>query len=135
VAALLLAGLLVLFAVSYSGLALWRCRRQQDDVGVADEVDELELKLAERRSQLERRLARRNVEAFGRAALFGGTGCAVWELTGGSAHYLQAGVAFGLGLIGWMGCGELHRRIGALASSAPQTNTTRSGSLAGPKEL
>jgi hypothetical protein len=113
VAALLLAGLLSLFVVSYALRALSRCKRQ---LALAfSESDVLELKLAEREQKLELGLARRNVEALGRAALFGGTGCAVWELTGGSAHYLSAGVAFGIGVIGWMACSELHRRIGSLA--------------------
>ena len=112
-AALLLAGLLALFAISYSVHVFVRCKRQRDVAAAED--DELELKLAKRQQKLEQGLGRRNVEALGRAALFGGTGCAVWELTGGSAHYLTAGVAFGIGLLGWMGCGELHRRIGSLA--------------------
>lgn len=114
-AALLLAGLLSAFAISYSARAFWRCKRQLAATPVDD--DELERNLAARAEKLELGLARRNVEALGRAALFGGTGCAVWELTGGSTHYLNAGVAFGLGLLGWAGCGELHRRIGSLAGS------------------
>jgi hypothetical protein len=115
VAALLLAGLLSLFAISYAVRALLQCRRRREVT--QNESDELELKLAAKEQKLELGLARRNVEALGRAALFGGTGCAVWELTGGSAHYLQAGAAFGLGLFGWAGCGELQRRIGSLADS------------------
>ena len=115
-AALLLAGLLSVFAISYAVRALLRCRRR---VNLNEgESDELELKLAEKEQKLELGLARRNVEALGRAALFGGTGCAVWELTGGSAHYLHAGVAFGFGLIAWAGCGEAQRRIGSLAGAA-----------------
>ena len=111
-AALLLAGLLSLFAISYSARALLQCRRRH--VAAQSENDELELKLAAKEQKLELALARRNVEALGRAVLFGGTGCAVWELTGGSTHYLTAGVAFSLGLVGWVVCAEVHRRIGAL---------------------
>jgi hypothetical protein len=122
VLALLLAGVLSIFALTYSARAFVRCRRQ---LVAASEDDELELKLAERQQKLELSLARRNVEAIGRAALFGGTGCAVWELTGGSAHYLQAGVAFGLGLLGWMGCSELHRRIGSPAGDRPPARAAR----------
>ena len=81
------------------------------------ETDELEKRLAEKEQALAFTLGVRNVKALGRAALFGGTGCAVWELTGGSAHYLMAGGAFGLGLFGWAGCGELERRIGSLAGA------------------
>jgi hypothetical protein len=80
-------------------------------------ADELELRLAQREAALALGLASRNVLALGRAALFGGTGCAVWELTGGSTHYLFAGGAFGLGFLGWAGCGEAHRRLGSLAGS------------------
>jgi hypothetical protein len=115
VAALLLAGLLSVFAISYSTRAFWRCKRQRASRSVDD--DELERNLAERAEKLELGLARRNVEALGRAALFGGTGCAVWELTSGSTHYLNAGIAFGIGLFGWLACGEVHRRVGSLAGS------------------
>jgi hypothetical protein len=111
VAALLLAGLLSSLVIAYSVSALVRCRRQ---FASPSDADELELRLAEKEQKLALQLARRNVEALGRAALFGGTGCAVWELTGGSAHYLRAGVAFGLGFVGWAACGEVHRRIGSL---------------------
>ena len=120
-AALLLAGLLSLFAIAYSARTFWRCKQRREVAGGDDngdddaDEDELERKLAAKEQKLELGLARRNVEALGRAALFAGTGCAVWELTGGSAHYLQAGVAFGLGFVGWAGCGEVHRRIGSLA--------------------
>ena len=112
-AALLLAGLLSLFATTYSARAFLRCKRRREAPQGDD--DELERQLAARAEKLELVLARRNVEALGRAALFGGTGCAVWELTGGSTHYLNAGIAFGLGLFGWMACGEVRRRIGSLA--------------------
>jgi len=81
----------------------------------ADENDELEQRLAEKERRLVLGLGRRNVLALGRASLFGGTGLGVWGLTGGSAHYLEAGAAFGLGLVGWAGCGEAHRRIGSMA--------------------
>jgi hypothetical protein len=56
--------------------------------------------------------------------LFAGTGCAVWELTSGSSHYLPAGVAFILGFVGWAGAGEVERRIGSLADIRSQANKT-----------
>jgi len=60
-------------------------------------------------------LGKRSVLALGRASLFGGTGLGIWALTGGSAHYPDAGLSFGLGLVSWAGCGEAQRRIGSLA--------------------
>ena len=112
---LLLAGALAVFAVAYSVVTYRRYGRLVQSALREPDDDELERKLVERQLRLEFGLARRNVLALGRAALFGGTGCAVWELTGGSAHYLNAAAAFGLGLVGWMGTGEVHRRIGSLA--------------------
>jgi hypothetical protein len=117
---LLLAGGLSACAIGISLRALARCRSLSQAArlpGSDAELDELERRLAEREATLELGLSTRNVLALGRASLFGGTGCAVWELTGGSAHYLLAGGAFGLGLAGWAGCGEVHRRVGYLAGS------------------
>lgn len=118
---LLLATALSLWSLWFSLRAYARCRRLTKELDGdldASAEDELERRLAERGQRLELGLAVRSVSAVGRAALFGGTGAAVWALTGGASHYLQAGVAFGVGLVGWMGSGELSRRIGSLAGSA-----------------
>ena len=112
---LLAAGALSVFAVSYSVVSQRRYAKMVNKAVGAPEEDELERKLAERLLRLEHGLARRSVLVLGRAALFGGTGSAVWELTGGSAHYLDAAIAFGIGLVGWMSTGEVYRRIGLLA--------------------
>lgn len=112
---LLAAGALSVFAVSYSVVTQRRYAKMVKKALGAPEEDELERKLAERLLRLEHGLARRSVLVLGRAALFGGTGSAVWELTGGSAHYLDAAIAFGIGLVGWMSTGEVYRRIGLLA--------------------
>lgn len=113
---LVLAGGLSGIALGVSLRTLQRClavtRRDPRSEG-----DELEQRLAEKERRLVLGLGSRNVRALGRAALFGGTACAVWELTGGSSHYLVAGGSFGLGFIGWAGCGELQRRVGALVGS------------------
>lgn len=115
---LLAAGALSAVAFSVSVRAYRRCNAVALAAqSPAAEDDELEKRLAEKEQALAFGLGLRNVKALGRAALFGGTGCAVWELTGGSTHYLMAGSAFGLGLVGWAGCGELERRIGSLAGS------------------
>jgi hypothetical protein len=112
---LLAAGALSGFAIAHSIVTQRRFAKLVKNALVAFEEDELERRLTERLLRLEHGLTRRNVLALGRAALFGGTGCGVWELTGGSAHYLDAGIAFGIGLVGWMGTGEVYRRIGLLA--------------------
>lgn len=117
---LLLAAALSLWSLWFSLRAYSRCRRLTKELEgsvQANAEDELEMRLAERGQRLELGLAARSVSAVGRAALFGGTGAAVWELTGGASHYLQAGVAFGVGLVGWMGSGELSRRVGSLAGA------------------
>jgi hypothetical protein len=82
------------------------------------EADPFEQRLADKERRLVLSLARRSVLGVGRASLFAGTGLGVWALTGGSAHYLEAGVAFGLGFVSWAGCGEAQRRIGSLADAA-----------------
>ena len=115
---LLVAGALSAVGLTASAQAYRRCRVVALAAqSPAVEDDELERRLADKEQALSFSLGVRNVKALGRAALFGGTGCAVWELTGGSTHYLMAGSAFGLGLVGWAGCGELERRIGSLAGS------------------
>ena len=114
-----MAGALSTVALAVSLRTLARCRavaREAHSAAAGD--DELEQRLAEREQALVLRLGARNVLALGRTALFGGTGCGVWELTGGSSHYLSAIVTFGMGLVGWAGCGELQRRVGSLAGSA-----------------
>ncbi len=112
---LVVAGTLSAATIWASMRSLKRCRALlKGGVGAADD-DELEARLRDKEQALVFGLALRNVRAWGRAALFGGTGCAVWELTGGSAHYPLAGGSFLFGFIGWAGCGELQRRIGSLA--------------------
>ena len=83
------------------------------------ETDPVEAGLLERELNLELNLARRNVQALGRAALFGGTGLAFWGLASGEllAHPLGLWRSFGLGLVGWGGCRQLRQQIGSLADS------------------
>jgi hypothetical protein len=118
----LLAGALVALSLVYCWRVLSRCR-ELSRATLAEE-DELELRLAEKELVLELALGRRAVRALGRATLFGGTGFAVWELTGGSSHYPGAGVAFILGFVGWAGAGEVERRIGLLADARGHAKKT-----------
>jgi hypothetical protein len=125
--ALLFVGVLALVALSFSLRTYLRCRKLLASARLTTEAqdDELERRLLARERALELALAGRSVQVLGRSSLFGGTGAAVWELSGGSSHYLGASVAFGLGLVGWTGCGELGRRIGSLAGSLPRTKQRR----------
>ena len=79
----------------------------------------MERRLAEAELNLELNLARRNVQALGRAALFGGAGLAFWAVATGQlvTRPIAMWGSFALGLAGWGGCRELHRRIGSLAES------------------
>jgi hypothetical protein len=115
-----LASVLVALSLAYSFRVLLRCRALSR--ATLNEQDELELRLAEKALKLELELGRRVVRALARATLFGGTGLAVWELTGGSSHYPQAGVAFILGFVGWAGNTEVERRIGSLADARKRTH-------------
>ncbi len=83
------------------------------------DADPLERRLAEAELNLELNLARRNVQALGRAALFGGAGLAFWAVATGQlvTRPIAMWGSFALGLVGWGGCRELHRRIGSLAES------------------
>jgi hypothetical protein len=127
--------LLLLGAGLLSGLCLWSSwrvfrRGRQIVAGVADDSalddDPLEKSLLERELNLELNLGLRRAQAFGRAALFGGTGLAFGALTGGRGYDLVAGGAFALGLLGWAGCGELQRRIGSMAGTwRAETNRRR----------
>lgn len=112
---LLLAGALAAMSLAFSLHTLARCRAANRAFSQFSDDDPFERRLADKELRFEMGLGRRNVLALGRASLFGGTGLGVWGLTGGSAHYLEAGVAFGLGLVAWAGCGEAHRRVGSLA--------------------
>jgi hypothetical protein len=103
-------------AVGYALAVHRRCVRSLHEALVDD--DELERRLGARQTQLEHVLARRQSLTAGRASLFTGTGCGVWALTGGSAHYLEAALAFCAGLVGWMASGEVYRRIGSPADLA-----------------
>jgi len=126
--ALLLAGALSLLSLIVSLRYYLRCRKlvgvgaptNNQTVVPAPDDDELEKRLAARERALELGLATRSVQVLGRASLFGGTGAAVWQLSGGSSQYLSAGVAFGVGCVGWAGCGELQRRVGLLAGRLPR---------------
>ena len=83
--------------------------------------------MAEAELNLELKLARRNVQALGRAALFGGAGLAFWAVATGQlvARPLAMWGSFGLGVVGWGGCRELQRRIGSLAESWRHTTNRR----------
>ncbi len=134
--ALLFVGVLSLFALSISLRTYLRCRKLIASARLPTEAedDELERRLLARERSLELTLAGRSVQVLGRSSLFGGTGAAVWELSGGSSHYLGASVAFGLGFVGWTGCGELGRRIGSLAGSLPRTARARGAMGEGRRE-
>jgi hypothetical protein len=110
---LLLAGVSSTLAVGYAFIAHRRCVRSLEQALLDD--DDLERRLGARQTELEHALARRQALTAGRATLFAGTGCAVWALTGGSAHYLEAALAFCAGMVGWMATGEVYRRIGSSA--------------------
>jgi hypothetical protein len=113
-----LAGILSALCLWFSWRAYRRCRAIHGGVLEGD-PDPLERGLAERELNLELNLARRNVQALGRVALFGGTGLAFWGLASGEllTHPIGLWRSFGLGLVGWGSCQELHRRIGSLADS------------------
>ena len=112
---LLLAGLLAVCSIAYALKTLASCRRAARALAALIEDDPLEQRLADKELRLVIGLGKRSVLALGRASLFGGTGLGVWALTGGSAHYLEAGASFGLGLLSWAACGEAQRRIGSVA--------------------
>lgn len=114
---LLLAAVLAVCSVAYALKTLASARRAARALSSLAEEDPLEQRLADKELRLRIGLGKRSVLALGRASLFGGTGLGVWALTGGSAHYLDAGLSFGLGLISWAVCGEAERRIGSLAGS------------------
>lgn len=114
----LLAAALALLALGHAFRTLVACRRAARSLDALVEDDPFEARLADKERRLVLGLGRRSVLGVGRACLFGGTGLGIWALTGGSAHYLEAGAAFGLGLVSWAGCGEVHRRIGSLADRA-----------------
>jgi hypothetical protein len=116
-----LAAALSVLALGFAFRTLAACRRAQRELRAVDS-DPFEQRLAEKELRLVLGLGRRSVLGVGRASLFGGTGLGVWALTGGSTHYLQAAVAFGLGFASWAGCGEAHRRIGSLADSRRQSS-------------
>jgi hypothetical protein len=111
---LLLAGLLAVLSLAYAVRTLVVSQRAAASIGKLID-DPFEQRLADKELRLMIGLGRRSVRALGRASLFGGTGLGVWALTGGSAHYLEAGLSFGLGMLSWAGCGEAERRIGSLA--------------------
>jgi hypothetical protein len=92
-----------------------------DPLNAPHENDELELALLARERKLQLGLAKRNVQALGRVALFGGTGLSFLAFSGGGEydllHLRPALLAFGAGMLGWAACGEIHRRVGSLADS------------------
>jgi hypothetical protein len=114
----LLAGILSAFCFWFSWRAFRRCRAIHGGM-IQVEADPLERRLAEAELNLELNLARRNVQALGRAALFGGAGLAFWAVATGQlvTRPIAMWGSFALGLLGWGGCRELHRRIGSLAES------------------
>lgn len=118
----MLAGILSALCLWFAFRAYQRCRAIASRSGAllgSDEEDPLEARLAERELNLELNLAGRTVKALGRAALFGGTGLAIWFVATGalSSEPRLPYQAFALGLLGWGGCRELQRRIGSLADS------------------
>ena len=114
----MLAGIWSALCLWFAWRAYWRCRAIHGGLLIAD-PDPLEESLAERELNLELNLARRNVQALGRAALFGGTGLAFWGLASGElvTHPMALYRSFGLGVVGWGGCRHLRQQIGSLADS------------------
>ena len=110
-------------SVAYCFRVLQRCKALSRVA--LTEQDPLELELAQKALSLQLALGLRSVRTLARATLFSGTGLAVWELTGGSAHYPQAAVCFVLGFAGWAGCAEVERRVGPLAGGRRVTKPTR----------
>jgi hypothetical protein len=132
----LTAGALSALCLWFSWRALARCRAiEQGTAGdaVSPSEDELERELLARERSLQLGLAKRNVQALGRAALFGGTGLSFLAFTGGGEYHLRAlvpaGLSFAVGMFGWAGCAEIHRRVGSLADAwrGRRRATTRSG--------
>ena len=128
--------LIALGAAVSSALCLWfswralaRCLAIEHGASKLEESDELERDLLARERNLQLGLAKRNARALGRAALFGGTGLSFLALTGGGEydllHLLPAFLAFGAGMLGWAGCGEIHRRIGSSADAWRLQNNRR----------
>lgn len=116
----MLAGILSASCLWFAWRAYQRCRKIRGGAGLSGEVeDPLEERLAERELNLELNLASRKVQALGRAALFGGTGLAIWYVATGAfkTEPSLAYLSFGFGLVGWSGCLELQRRIGSLADA------------------
>jgi hypothetical protein len=113
-----LAGILSAICLWFAWRAFRRCREIEAS-GPVVEADPVEARLAEQDLNLELNLSLRNVKALGRTALFGGAGVAFWVVATGQlqASPLALWGSFGLGLLGWAGCSEIHRRIGSLAES------------------
>lgn len=125
----LLAGAASALSLAYSIHVFRRCARLGREGEL--EHDELERRLSEKALALELGLGRRSLRALARATLFAGTGLAVWELTGGSARYLQAGGCFLLGFVGWAAVGEVERRFGSLQAARRSPGSLES-SVVGP---
>ncbi|HVY27665.1 MAG TPA: hypothetical protein VHB79_14020 [Polyangiaceae bacterium] len=125
----MLAGILAALCLWFSWRALRRCRAIHGGTLQAElEDDPLELRLAERELNLELNLAGRIVKGLGRTSLFGGTGLAIWSYATGAfaTQPVLTFASFALGLAGWGGCREFHRRIGSLADSwRSETNRRR----------
>jgi hypothetical protein len=92
----------------------------------APDNDELERRLQAKESALFVSLSRRNVRAFSRVALAGGTGFGVFELTGGGSQLPWAVSCFVAGVVGWGGCQEVWRRLGSKAGSQRKRYTAAS---------
>ncbi|RYZ03874.1 MAG: hypothetical protein EOO73_25975 [Myxococcales bacterium] len=125
----MLAGILSALCLWFAWSAYQRCRKIHRGAGEAsgEGEDPLEQRLAERELNLELNLASRTVQALGRAALFGGTGLAIWFVATGTLRSdpRQVYQAFAFGLVGWGGCRELQRRIGSLADAWRTTTNDR----------
>lgn len=118
----MLAGVLSALCLWFAWRAYERCRKIQRgalSADAEDAEDPLEQELTERELNLELNLAGRTVRSLGRAALFGGTGLAIWFVATGSfaSEPRSTYQAFLFGLVGWGGCREFQRRIGSLAGA------------------
>lgn len=116
----MLAGILAALCLVFSWRAYARCRSIHAGAAATDVADdELEQRLLDQELNLELNLASRTVKTLGRAALFGGTGLALWSYATGefSVRPVPAAASFACGLLGWGGCKELERRVGSLAES------------------
>jgi hypothetical protein len=116
------AGSLSALCFAFSWRALQRCRAiataTSPTVSVErQEPDAFEQRLAERESNAELNLARRNVKGLAQAAFTGGLALFFLALADGGGHQRDAVEALALGSGGGIACLVIGRRIGSLAES------------------